>query len=81
VLQKGDSRRSFEIPIPYGGAHPKSFTDLRKNRPAHVEESSQRRRLLPMIVLGGWAMTIYLAATALAGLISWVVLGLLLQEI
>src|SRR5262249_45835543 len=68
----------------YSAAHPKSFTSVRRNRPAHDEESSQWPRTIQMCgCKGGVIMTIaeYIAATALVALILWAVLGLLIQEI
>ena len=66
----------------YSAAYPKSFTSVRRNRPAHADESSQWRARSETCGLTGDSMTIsgYLAATALVAVILWAVLGLLMQE-
>jgi hypothetical protein len=64
-------------------SYPKSFTPVRRNCPARVEESAQwRAGFQTRGIETGAIMTIteYVAATILVALILWAVLGLLMQE-
>jgi len=70
VPRKENRRRLLsKIPIPYSGAHPKSFTDLQIT-PLTSRNRRKGEHHLQALSQMGDAMTVYVVATGLAALVK-----------